>query len=56
MLSFFPRDVLDEILDAIESVSEGFPTYFRPAISQPHFFVIYLFILKTLISQFHINM
>ena len=23
----FPRDVLDEILDLIESVSEGFPTY-----------------------------
>ena len=27
MLSFFPRDVLDEILDLIESVSEGLPTY-----------------------------
>ena len=28
MLSFFPRDVMDEILDLIESVSsEGFPTY-----------------------------
>ena len=26
MLSFFPRDVLDEILNLIESVSEGFPT------------------------------
>ena len=25
MLSFFPRDVLDEIRDLIESVSEGFP-------------------------------
>ena len=24
MLSFFPRDVLDEILNLIESVSEGF--------------------------------
>ena len=24
---FFPRDVLDEILDLTESVSEGFPTY-----------------------------
>ena len=24
---FFPRGVLDEILDLIESVSEGFPTY-----------------------------
>ena len=27
MLSFFPLDVLDEIWDAIESVSEGFLTY-----------------------------
>ena len=27
MLSFFPRDVLDEIWDLIESVSEGFSTY-----------------------------
>ena len=26
MLSFFARDVLDGILDLIESVSEGFPT------------------------------
>ena len=28
MVSFSPRDVLDEILDLIESVSEGFPTYY----------------------------
>ena len=27
VLSFFPRDVLNEILDLIESVSDGFPTY-----------------------------
>ena len=27
MLSFFPRGVLDEILNLIESVSEGFPAY-----------------------------
>ena len=27
MLSFFPRDVLDQILNLVESVSEGFPTY-----------------------------
>ena len=27
--SFFRLDVLDEILDLIESVSEGFLTYFR---------------------------
>ena len=34
MLSFFPRDVLDEIWDLIESVSEGFPTYFFISIRQ----------------------
>ena len=27
MLSFFPLDVLDEIWDSIESVSEGFLPY-----------------------------
>ena len=27
MLSFFPRDVLDGILNLIGSVSEGFPSY-----------------------------
>ena len=27
MLSFFPQDVVDEILNLIVSVSEGFPTY-----------------------------
>ena len=27
MLSFSPRDILDEILDLIEPVSDGFPTY-----------------------------
>ena len=27
VLSFFPLDVLDEIWDLIESVSEGFRTY-----------------------------
>ena len=28
LLSFFPRGVLDEILNLIESVSEDFPSYF----------------------------
>ena len=28
VLSFFPRDVLDGILDLIESDPDGFPTYF----------------------------
>ena len=27
VLSFSPRDVLDQIWDSVESVSEGFPTY-----------------------------
>ena len=27
VLSFFPRDVLDEIWDLVESVLENFPTY-----------------------------
>ena len=27
MLSFFPRGVLDAILNLIESVSKGFPSY-----------------------------
>ena len=27
MLCFIPRDVLDKILDLIESASEGYPTY-----------------------------
>ena len=31
VLSLFPRDVLDEIWDLIESVSEGFPSYFSPS-------------------------
>ena len=30
VLSFFPRDVLDEILNLIESVSEDFPSYSSP--------------------------
>ena len=30
VLSFFPLDVLDEIWDLIESVSEGFLTYSFP--------------------------
>ena len=31
MLSFFPRGVLDEILNLIESVSEDFSSYFSRA-------------------------
>ena len=34
VLSFFPRDVLDEILDLTESVSESFPTYSYEVLSK----------------------
>ena len=34
MLSFFPRGVLDEILNLIESVSEGFPSYSYEAVPE----------------------
>ena len=34
VLSFFPLDVLDEIWDLIESVSEGFLTYSWTAIKR----------------------
>ena len=34
MLSFFPRDVLDEILNLTESVSEDFPSYFFVPVRQ----------------------
>ena len=33
VLSFFPRDVLDEILNLIESVSEDFPSYSHISVS-----------------------
>ena len=36
VLSFFPRDVLDEILNLIGSVSEGFPSYFSIIPIQMH--------------------
>ena len=38
MLSFFPRGVLDEILDLIESVSEGFSSYSSYLLLEINFF------------------
>ena len=38
VLSFFPRDVLDEILNLIESVSEDFPSYFCMGKSENYLF------------------
>ena len=43
MLFFFPRGVLDEILNLIESVSEGFPSYFSP-VCCPSFFIYNAFL------------
>ena len=40
LLSFFLRDVLDEIWDLIESVSEGVPTYSCKPYSSQGFFEI----------------
>ena len=42
MLSFFLRDVLDAILNLIESVSEGFPTYSCPGVLKKLIFDIVL--------------
>ena len=39
VLSFFPRDVLDEILNLIESVSEDFPSYSCYWITNTHVFL-----------------
>ena len=36
MLFFFPRGVLDEILNLIESVSEGFNSYFHCRLPNCH--------------------
>ena len=42
MLSFFPLDVLDEIWNLIESVSEGFLTYsYRNKEARNHFFSVH---------------
>ena len=47
VLSFFPRDVLDEILKLIESVSEDFPSYslVHKCLEHLHLLVLHLEIL-----------
>ena len=47
MLSFFPLDVLDEIWDLTESVSEGFLTY--------SFSIFSLFLIVNNYSNFEVN-
>ena len=37
---FFQRDVLDEILNLIKSVSEGFPTYSYSVAMSGHVFLV----------------
>ena len=43
MLSFFPRGVLDEILNLIESVSEDFPSYSSTVTTKVNAFKTYFF-------------
>ena len=40
VLSFFPRDVLDEILNLIESVSEDFLTTLNISASRPQNLIV----------------
>ena len=49
MLSFFPRGVLDEILNLIESVSEEFPAYSLISFSHIHVQRINIFMYGILI-------
>ena len=58
MLSFFPRDVLDEILGLIESVSEGFPTYScetGPRYLITLFYLLLLLYCTHFITELHFN-
>ena len=47
VLSFFPRDVLDEILNLIESVSEDFPSYSFIASYLYLFIIIIILVLQS---------
>ena len=61
MLSFFPRGVLDEILNLIESVSEGFPSYSKynvgfkklllQGLSEPEFYGDLVYKLRKIIGK-----
>ena len=48
----FPRDVLDEIWDLIESVSEGSPTYSQSFFSIGRYYYNFFNILKMLHKAF----
>ena len=51
MVSFFPRDIFDEIWDLIETVSEGFRIYFRREYST----IDNIMVLYSLIEYFKSN-
>ena len=54
MLSFFPLDVLDEIWDVIESVSEGFFTYsWKYLTSQTYYPALFGFGKHLALQTFH---
>ena len=53
MLSFFPRDVLDEIWDLIDSVSEGFPFYSYLLNNSKSELILYYII--ALLNKFRVN-
>ena len=52
VLSFFPRDVLDEILNLIESVSEDFPSYSFLGRNRPLGYYIFYRNMNTNLSYF----
>ena len=51
VLSFFPLDVLDEILNLIESVSEDFPSYSTVKPSIPGVLLFFIFLVHYLTQQ-----
>ena len=53
MLFSFPRGVLDEILNLIESVSEGFPSYFCIPYVTPKKQVAYNSYCRSAITDIH---
>ena len=53
VLSFFPRDVLDEILNLIESVSEDFLTTLSLIKLKFHTFILHIYINR--ISLFYFD-
>ena len=55
MLSLFPRDVLDEMWDLIESVSESFPTYVYLGFGSSRFFYV-LFVAWSVINLLFVIM